>query len=352
MSTEVTVKVNEYGIKEETAKEFVNGLAVAKSERELLIAEFNTVSKLEVTTETVPQFKALRLSIMRNRTQGFEKWRVTNKAYFLRGGQFIDATYNKEELINLEMESALLKGEKHFENLEKERLESLQNKRAELLSKYLEDASERDLTKFEDDEFEAFLQLKKKQFEDKIEAERLDSERIENERIAKEKAIEDQRLENERLKKLAEEKEAQLQKERKEAQAKADAIEAKAKLEREKALAEAEELRKQQAIKDAKIKAENDAKLKAEQESKAKLEAELKAVKDAEFKALKDAKLNEEVERLKAIKNAKAPIKTKLNNWVSSFELPNTDVDNETSKEIIAKFEAFKKWATSQVTSL
>jgi len=339
MKTELTL--NEFGIEEKTANEFVNGLATTKSERDLLISEFKEVSKLEVTIDTVPKFKALRLAIMRNRTQGLEKWRVANKEYFLRGGQFIDSVYKKESLINTEMEDALLKGEKHFENLEKQRLEELQNKRAGILSKYLEDASERDLTKFEDDEFEAFLSIKKKAFEDKIKTERIESERIENERIAKEKAIEDQRIENERLKKEAEIKEAELQKERKEAQAKAEAIEVKAKLERERLLKESQEREKQQAIKDAKIKAERE-----------KLEAELKAVKDAELKAKKELEAKAEAERLQAIKDAKAPVKEKLNAWVSSFKLPETTVDNETSKEIIVKFEAFKNWSLTQVNNL
>lgn len=116
--------------------------------------------------------------------------------------------------------------------------------------------------------------------------------------------------------------------------AKQKAIEEKAKQEREK------------------LEAENAKKLKAEQDAKAKLEAELKAKKDAEEKARLEAEKKAEAEKKEAEKLAKAPIKTKLNNWVKSFELPNTDVDNATTKEINQKFDAFKKWANSQIELL
>jgi len=192
-----------------------------------------------------------------------------------------------------------------------------------------------------DETFNTFLSGIEKAHNDKIKAEKAEAKRIEDERIAKEKAIEEQRLENERLKKEAEAKEKELAKERKEAKAKADAIEAKAKIERE-----------QQEIKDAKIKAENEAKAKAEQQSKAKIEAELKAVKDAELKAKIEAEAKAEAERLEAIKNAKAPVKDKMKRWVDSFELPQTEVENETTKEIISKFESFKKWSVNQVENL
>ena len=61
---------------------------------------------------------------------------------------------------------------------------------------------------------------------------------------------------------------------------------------------------------------------------------------------------DEEKAEAERIELAKAPIKKQLNAWVNSFELPGTGVDNEATKEIIAKFEAFKKWSINQVNNL
>jgi len=121
--------------------------------------------------------------------------------------------------------------------------------------------------------------------------------------------------------------------------------------------AEAKELalqaeRKLQAEKEAKIKAENEAKLKTEQEAKAKIEAELQAKKDAEIKAENERLAKEKADKLEADKLAKAPIKKQLSVWVESFELPIVAVENEISKEIKAKFEAFKLWSQTQIKNL
>jgi hypothetical protein len=77
------VKPQEYGIEEKTANELKEGLSVTLKERELLIQEFETVSKLEINEETIPKFRELRLAIQKNRTQGIDKWHKTGKEYFL-----------------------------------------------------------------------------------------------------------------------------------------------------------------------------------------------------------------------------------------------------------------------------
>jgi len=74
-------------------------------------------------------------------------------------------------------------------------------------------------------------------------------------------------------------------------------------------------------------------------------------------KFLKQQKFNktEKAESLRiaeAVKLAKAPIKEQLTKWVESFELPKTDLYNDTELEIKEKFEAFKKWSLTQVNNL
>lgn len=314
--------VDLFGIEPVKAKEMINGLSTTLAERQVLKDAYADVIALEITTENLPTFKELRLKIMKNRTQGLTKWKEKEKAFYLAGGNFIQAIYNKEVAVNEEMESKLMEAEKFFENQEKERLALLKKEREELLQPFVETLPN-DLETLDQDVFDSFLDTKKKQHAEKIEAERLEAERIEKERLEREKEIEEQRLENERLKKEAEEKELALKKERAEADKKAR-----------------EEKAKQDAI------------LKAEQESKAKLEAELQAKKDAEIKAENERIEKEKAEKAEAEKLAKAPIKKQLSVWVESFEIPAIGVDNETSKEIIAKFEAFKKWSLTQVDNL
>lgn len=339
---EFTEEINpiNFGLEVTKAQQMISGLSNVFAEREVLKEAYADVIGLEITTENLPTFKELRLKIVKNRTQGIEKWHKTNKAFYLAGGRFVDAIKNKEVLENEQMEYKLLEAEKYFENLEKGRLNNLRLEREDLLRPFVE-ILPNDLSSLEQDVFDSFLETKKKAFADKIEADRIEAERIEKERVEKEKAFESQRLENERLKKEAEAKELQLKAEREKAESERKAIEDKAR-----------ELAKIEADKQTKIQALKDAEIKKEREAKEKLEAEIKAKKDAEHKA----ELLKQSERLKAEaeaeKLAKAPIKKQLSTWVNSFELPTTNVDNEVSKEVKEKFEAFKKWANNQVNNL
>jgi hypothetical protein len=337
----VKIDPKQFGIEEKQAKEIQSGLAVAIEERKSLIGEFEKVSKLEITEENLPAFKELRLRIVKNRTQGIEKWHKTSKEYFLRGGQFVDAIKRKEIQINESMEEKLLEGEKHFERLEKERMQKLKETRVKLLLPYYEDAEMLGLEAMNEDVFNSFLVAKKREYEERIEAEK----KAEEERIAKEKAeaerVRLQEIENAKLKAEAEKREkeieaerkrveAEREKERKEADAKQKAIQEQARKEREKAEAIA----------------------KAEAEKRAKLEAELQAKKEAEQKAENERKASEEKAKKEAEKLAKAPIKKQLSVWVNSFELPKSEINNELSKEIESKFDSFKKWSLSQIENL
>ena len=370
-------KVELFGIEPAKAKEMVGGLDSTLADREVLKNAYIDVIELDITSENLAIFKELRLKLVKNRTS-IETWHKNNKAFYLAGGRFVDAIKNKEIEVNKEMESKLLEGEKFFENQEKEKARLLNEERIEIIRPYVDDVSGLDFSDFSDENFDDFVLGKKTRYNERIEAEKQMKIEAENEAVMlklhnersttllpywnfileadkdrnwgafdeetfqsclkmyqERKNVFDAenekiRVENARLQKEAEAKEKALEKERDEAKAKQDAIELKAKQEREKAEAERKiEADKQKAIqekKDAEI-----AKLKAEKEKEAK---ELIA-KDKEAKEL-----------------AKAPVKKQLSVWVNSFELPNTEVENELSKEIKDKFEAFKKWSLTQINNL
>lgn len=363
-----------FGIEPSKAKEMVGGLDSTLADREVLKNAYIDVIELDITSENLATFKELRLKLVKNRTS-IETWHKNNKAFYLAGGRFVDAIKNKEIEVNKEMESKLLEGEKFFENQEKEKARLLNEERIEKVRPYVEDITGLDFTPMNDEDFDDYVLGKKTRFENEAKAKKESEEKEAEEKRLNELAHERQmqiapyaqflnsdvllremsdddykelffnlqaakiefdktqekiRLENERLKKEAELKEKALEKERAEAKEKQDAIELKAKQEREKAEAE----RKIEADKQAKIQAE----------------------KDAEIKRLNDEKLKIENERIAKEKEAKelakAPVKKQLSVWVNSFELPNTEVENELSKEIKDKFEAFKKWSLTQINNL
>lgn len=329
MTNELTVKSEDFGITEKDAQELTKGLEVIKNERQLLVEEFNEVSTLEVTEENIKTFRALRLKIRDNRTKGLNQWHKTNKEYFLAGGRFIDAIKNKETLVNETMESKLMDAEKHFENLEKERVVALQNKRAEMIVEYLPDAYDVTLTDMEEDVWEAFFETKKRKHLEAIEEEK----KAEAERIAKEKAEEEERerirVENARLKAEAEEKERIA----KEEEAKRAKLEAERIAKEQKAIKEREA--KEKAEREAyelKLKQEREQREKAEAEAKAKqeeLEAELQAKKDAEAKAEAERIAKEQSELAKGDSE-------KVKDLIADIEALKTkyDFESEASKEM------------------
>jgi glycerol-3-phosphate cytidylyltransferase-like family protein len=291
-----------FGLELVKAQDMVSGLTTTIVERSVLRDAYLDVIELPINAETLPIFKELRLKIVKNRTQGIEKWHKTNKAFYLAGGRFVDAIKNKEVLVNEEMEAKLLEGEKYFENLEKEAKRVLNLERIERVKPYIEDAYAMDFSEMNDYDFDDFVLGKKTRFENE----------------AKERESEAKRLEAERLSKIEKQKEIEAE----------NAI-LKAKLDAERL--EAQRLAKIEADKNDKLEAELKAKLDAENEAK-KIEAE-----------------RLEYEKKEAEQLANAPIKEQLNIWVNNFELPSRTIINEQSDEIVLKFEAFKKWAKNQV---
>jgi molecular chaperone GrpE (heat shock protein) len=95
-----------------------------------------------------------------------------------------------------------------------------------------------------------------------------------------------------------------------------------------------EELVKKQQAEIEKQRVENEKLRKATQEAQAKIDAI----------AAEEKRKQEEAKKL-----AKASVNEQLTAWVDSFTLPTTQVSNNTQKDIVAKFEAFKKWAKEQI---
>lgn len=291
----------EFGLKEENANKMVSGLNPIIEERSALEQIYAIVIKKELTPELLKEARDLRLKIRDNRTKGIEVWHKTTKDYFLKGGQFVDAIKRKENVVNELMEAKLSEIEKHFENIEAERIKALHTERAEKLRPFGYEIGATNFGLMDDNMFNAILVGAEKTHKDKLELEaKIEADRIEKERLEAEER-EKQRIENERLKAENEAKEKQLAAERIEAEKKQAELKAKADA----------ELAEQKRIADIEAKKQADI-IAAQKVESDKLAAELKAKADAEAKE-KQAKIDEENKRIADEKKAaKQPDKEKL----------------------------------------
>lgn len=407
LTTEVAIiDPKDFGLEQTQAVEITNGLNQILDERTTLSEMYAETIKMEISEENIPAFKALRLKIRDNRTKGIEAWHKVNKEFYLKGGQFVDAIRRKESAENERMEANLLECEKHFENLEIERLKELQSTRSELVSPYVEDASLLKLSEMDDDVFEAFLTVKKKAYEEKlaeearIEAERLEVVRLDEiestrEKLAlpyqsffdqvntpinfrtsddeafekfitecklrksdHDKEVEAQRLENERLKKEAEEKQAKIDAEKALMEKRNDELRlyisfirdyngllAKDEKEYQKELSDIKRGYAEQQEYDRLAKE----KAVAEQLKLEKAQKELEKRKELEEKAKKDAEAEALKAKKEADKLAKAPEQERLTLWIDSLTVGAPPVLNDVVKDIIITFEKFKVWAKEEI---
>ncbi len=187
MDTQI-VKINptEFGLEKSKANEITKGLATILKEKEILCEQYTKVIKLETTKENISAFRELRLQIRDNRTKGIEAWHKTNKEYFLRGGQFVDAIKRKESDENNRMEEQLLKGEKYFEILETERKAKLKLDREKTLEKYEVETEHLQLGEMAEEVWNKYFNGVKLEYEQRVATEnKAEEERLRIEEVTK-----------------------------------------------------------------------------------------------------------------------------------------------------------------------
>lgn len=349
------IKPEEYGIEKKKASELIGNLPQILEERKELEKQFSEAIKMDIEDpESSKVAKRVRLLIQKNRTQGINVWHKTTKDYFLKGGQFVDAIKRKEAAVNERMENDLEQIEKYAEIQEHRRMKALQEKRVQEISKYVEDAHERNLAAMEDDVWSAYFQQKKKEYEDRIEAEKeAERQRIERERL--DKIENDRRIEiapfaqfitkNQDLREMPEKDYKALLSDLQKAKAEYDK-------EQERIRQENERLQKEREAAEKKAEAErkeHEAQLRKAREAREKAEAEIRAKREAEEKAAEEAEEKRKEMEL-------APDKDKLLNLVSSLEIEVPKCKSEDAEkvanEISEKFNAFKNWAKTKINEI
>lgn len=383
------VKINpkEFGIEESKAKEISAQFKPMLDKMVELEDEYNKILKLSIDdVETSVKAKELRLKYVKVRT-GTALIHKEQKSFYLQAGRFVDGWKNAQLFASQGIEQILSDIENFQANLEIQRVKKLNKERTELISKYIEDFELINFGTMQKDVWDAYYSTKKTTYEDRIKAEILAEENrvAEEKRLAKEREEkekkelaerirlqkENKRLEKERLVQIArEEKESQERK-------KHELIEEKRAKELQpyivfirdynKLISSKEEDYKLQ-FHDIKLGAEQQweydrkeqiKKRKAEQEreekhreEKERLELELKTKKDAEEKLERERIVAENKAKKDAEKLAKAPIKKQMNIWINTLTVGSPPELNDTVKDIIEKFEAFKDWAKIQIENI
>ena len=335
----------EFGLEKEKTSKIEASFTPKIIERDGLMEVYNLILTKEISKELSNEAYELRKKLVKVRT-GIAAIHKTEKAFYLASGNYVDALKNKLTLPVEQMEERLSEIEKHFENLEKERLKKIHDDRVLKLIPFGYEIGLTDFSSMDENMFNAILVGAEKTHNDKIEAlAKIEAERIEKERLEAEER-EKQKAELERLRKEKEQADKILAEEK----AKADAA---LKAEQEKAAKEKAEVERL-----AKIEAEKQAKVLAEQKAaNDKLQAELKAKADAEAKIKYDQEKAEALRIAEEKKAAKAPDKQKLKVYLSEYKsaiIPvlKDDAAQQMAVDIMAKFSAFKKWANDQIETL
>jgi hypothetical protein len=151
--------VEKYNLPQQKVTEITGGLTQIIIERNTLSQQYDQVIRMDIEDpQTSKAASALRKLIKNNRTKGVEAWHKTEKEYFLRGGQFVDAIKKREVAENVRMEDALEQIENHFILKEKARIDALEAERKEALVPYQEFvASTLDLRSMSEADFSTVL---------------------------------------------------------------------------------------------------------------------------------------------------------------------------------------------------
>lgn len=356
---EITLNPTEFGIDENRGLEIVNKFSPLQFEINAYNEQYKSILESELTEELTVKARDLRLKLKDIRTKQVNKIHKSEKDFYLQGGRFVDAWKNKLNTIIEVQEDKLQQIEDYFLNIEKQKIEDLRNSRWLRLKEYT-DLEPNDLGLMSEDIFNAtlngFIQIEK---EKELEQKRIEEEKAEEERILKlhnlrkEKTLPFFDFWNEEDKKqnlgIISESDFntffdRIQLNKKEFDIKQEEF----RKENERLRLEAE-LKQKEIEKQQKIEAE---KLRKERLEKEKLEAEIKANKIKLEKEEQAKKEEQERLRLEQEEIRKAPIKKQLSFWIDSFEIPDTQVENEITLEIKQKFESFLKWSKNKINEM
>lgn len=276
----VVLDASEYGLEEVKAKQISDMFKPMLDEMVSLESSYNEVLAAGITPENCNKAHELRQKYVKVRT-GTAKIHKELKAFYISGGKFVDGWKNAQLMASQGNEEKLMAIEKHFENIEKERIANLHAARVAELNKYSAKFIPETLGELEAGVWENYLG-------GVAAAYKLKQEEEECVRKEGEIRIEAARLKAEEEAKITAAAEAKRQKEHAEAETKLK-----------------EETKKREQA-EADLKAIADAQVKAKQAQEDRLEAEAnKGDEDKVKDLIRDLKLLGEKYTFKSAKNKK-----------------------------------------------
>jgi hypothetical protein len=167
----IKINADQFGIQESKAKElemvftpFIEILKQIEVKRDSLLNN-------DITNELCIQAHNIRMEAVKFRT-GIEKVHKQAKEDTLKTGRAIDGWKNLLLNASAPIESDTANIEKHFENLEAERIAKLQSERAALIIQYSPESAQLDLGRMTDQIWNNFFNGTKTNYEEKIAAEK------------------------------------------------------------------------------------------------------------------------------------------------------------------------------------
>jgi hypothetical protein len=341
------IKVNptDFGLTDETAQNIKDQFLPMLNKMVELEHKFNEVISMPIDElKTSKMAKDLRAEY-RNVRKATEEIHKKQKAFYLNGGRYVDGWKNAQLFASQGKEEELKRIENYLEEMEKARVNALSEQRREIVKPYLaidEEVSLLSLGVMDDDIFLAYVEVKKKAYNDRLEAEKIAKEQ-------KEKELRIMMLKQQRSVELREYWMFM------DEEVKTMNFGVMSDKYYEGMLIDLKRRKSEYQMEQQRLREENQAmqeKLRIEREEYAKKQAEFQEMQRKQVekeRALQQEKLKAEKE---AKKLAKAPIKKQLMVWVSGFDIAYKPCDDEIAINIEAKFEAFKKWALQQVENM
>jgi hypothetical protein len=137
MTEIVKLDPSQFGIEESKATQIAEQFKPMLDKMVELENEYNEIIQLPVDKETCTKAKTLRLKYVKVRT-GTAEIHKQQKAFYLAAGRYIDGWKNAQLFASEGIETKLESIEKHFENIERERLAKLKADRIAVLSEIVE----------------------------------------------------------------------------------------------------------------------------------------------------------------------------------------------------------------------
>lgn len=158
-----TINPQEYGLNTQTATSIATAFAPKELEFTALVQEYLQVTQMDIdeAVQSAKELKSKYISLEKE----INEIHKTQKEYYLRGGQFVDANKNRYVHLITEHKKILTSIEKHEELKKKAEQKKISDARHLELSKYMKDTSHIDLATMQEDVYQAFLSSKKADFD-------------------------------------------------------------------------------------------------------------------------------------------------------------------------------------------